>query len=736
VSNGLQKELSKLVARRTFLLSCLKQNEAGSDEHERLSLDIRNLNEDIDQIEKVAKVSGTKITASDMKDEAGRILKEARRDAKGKGKEVIEDQMGLGKDVIKPVVKTPEDVDEARLYVDFEYFCEKCLKIKYRPGLNPDFPEGGSGPFLLNENQKRLVAVMITIMLVQRKPLRMQVLKSRQLGNTTILLAFALWLALTLGDFHVMLIIDKKPHNRTKRGMVIGWIDHIAETFACFKDCGIVRGGRGENQVDLGNGSIFFFESAESPNPGTSEMLHMLIESEKPKWPAGRADQIKTSILPGIPKAPMTAHIDESTAEGVGPFKRKWDRNVSAKPGESDVIPIFFPWTISKEYAEEPEPEHFDKRGRFIYFDQDDEVSDWDDETDGLIPESDYAKKYDLSKAQVLFRRVKIKTDYEGNRSNFDQEYPTTPAHAFRRFQSQFFSQRLMKWVELNSDRTITPFYRGNLVCQAGNQDVSRPVLYTEVKPIFRDEPRGDFYIRNLPVPGETYYLGVDTAEGKVVLDEKGRDDPDYTIFTMKDSSGHTQAYYISRIRPEHAWLNLLLFAIWYNMAWVNGERNNTGLTLLAMWWLTGYPHNVIQKKPINAPAIDRAWTFTGQQNRGPMLLNLRRSLAAIFERVFCFHIDGAETPYKQLNNFIIHAKSGRAEAASGFHDDIPMSEAFAEEARKWHLGVRYTTGAISPRLPKPKQESAWAEDIIEEHGGIRIDDTDVDGLINWGAYA
>lgn len=726
---SIRTEAAKLLARKNFLTSSLKRLHAGSEAHEELSAQINSLQQDIDVLKALSKTAGEPLSAKEMKDEASWIIKEARAKARVKRKDppkVIKQDWGEAGEAA---------VDEQRLLVDFEYFCRTCIKIKYRPGMNPDMPTGGKGPFILNENQKRLTAVFYQVMLIEKKPLRVQILKSRQLGNTTFLLAFALWMSLKTEAYHVMMIIDKNSHNRTKRSMVIEWIDHITGRddsdftgFDVFNHCYIKRGGRGENQVDLGNGSIWFFESAESTNPGTSEMLHFLIESEKPKWPAGRADTIRTSILPGIPHVAFTAHIDESTAHGVGPFKRKWSRNTSAAPGTSEVIPIFFPWMISKEYAVTPPSECFDKDGKFIYADSDDEVRDFDNDIDSEIVESEYAKKYKLDIRQVYFRRLKIKEDYEGNRADFDQEYPTTPDHAFRLYQSQFFPNRLNNHIKDNSNTVDSPYSRGYLEDLEGNTEVTTPVPYSMVKPAFHLNRRGDYYVRFRPVFGKIYFIGADTAEGKTVLDEKGRDDPDYTVFTVKDDHGTTCAYYIARDRPEHAWLPLLLMARWYNNAWVNGEKNNTGLTLFAMWWLTGYPNNIVQSKPKTAPVRDRAWTTTGKANRGPMLRSLRSVLYSDFGRVFCLTLDGGETPLKQFPNFVINARSGKAEASSGFHDDIILSEAIAEDGRKWYFGDAYTTGTVTAPLEKKEKSSTkWAHEVAESNGGyFTLEDTDL----------
>jgi len=702
---------------------------ASSDDVRQLHLVIEEQERDLKLLVETAGLAGEEFTAATVTKKARQILNQAKAETSAT-KPMLNaaiDSFSHSAMLHEKAERLKERRGHAdRLHADFVFFCEKCLTIPYRPGMNADFPDGGFGPMILTDGQKRVMYVMITILLVEGKPLRVIILKSRQLGNTTLLLAFATWLMVKYPHYHVMLIIDKGPHARTKRNTVVSWLDHIYDEFHdVFEDCKIKKGGRGEKQLELDNGSMMFFESAEAPNPGTSEMIHFLIESEKPKWPAGRAEQVRTSVIPGIPRAKMTVHVDESTAHGVGPFKRKWDRVATTKQSETDVVPIFLPWYISLEYAEVPPPHCYDRDGSFIYLDDDEELRDYDAEQDRELDESEYAEKYGLSVEQVYFRRKKIKVDFDGVRSSFDQEYPTTPDHAYRLFQMGFFGARLLKYIE-DQTENAEPHMVGFLSDAGGYTDVSRPILTTQVAPVFTENRRGNTYIRELPCVGEEYFIGADTAEGKAIVDEDGREDPDYNCFAVKNAYGRTVAYHISRIKPEHAWFDLLLLAIFYNMAWVNGERNNTGLTLLAFFWLTGYPNNVILPKPVGAPAIERTWTFVSGANRGPILNKYRSSVTADPSRMFCF--DAEECPRKQYPNFVINTKTGKPEAASGFHDDIVFGDAHADVARRWRFGDYIVSEVHTP--PPPVDDSlnvdqTWADEVVEQQGGFMLEDTD-----------
>lgn len=716
VARDIISQIAGLQARVEFLTSLLETKPS-----DKIITERDKCQATLNELTALAGMSGVEVSASELAKRAQLIIQHSENSVKRPGSALDESTSSI---FGRPSSSSPESrleksSDTRRLHGDFVYFCSRCLPIPYRPGINKSHPDGGFGQFILSEGQARVISEFIRIMLVKEKPLRVIELKTRQLGNTTLLLAFAVWLMVKFPHYHVMLIIDKGPHAKTKRNMVVAWLDYIAGNFSEAFNISIAKGGRGEKHVELDNGSMFLFESAESPNPGTSEMIHFLIESEKPKWPAGRAEQVRTSVLPGIPYAKYTAHIDESTAEGIDPFKRKWDR-VTSEP--SEIIPIFLPWTISNEYRETP-PEDFH------YLNDDEELFDWSEDEDRFLTEEEYAGKYGLDDSRICWRRKKIKLSFDGVRASFDQEYPTTPDHAWRQFQIGFFSSRLLKYFRDATDCAV--FTRGTLNDVGGYIDVSRPILYTQVHPSFKEDRHGNIFIRETPRVGEEYFVGVDTAEGKVVTDESGKQDPDSNVFAVKDSKGKSVAYLISRERPEHLWLDLLLFSIYYNMAFVNGERNNTGLTLMAFFTLTGYPNNLVYAKPHGAPVVDRMWTYVSSKNRAPLLQNLRASLTAVFERIFAFV--GEESPLKQYANFIINTKSGKPEASSGFHDDIVMADAHSEQCRRWRYGDAVASEFFTKVDDSPTSlnvDAMFYDEVIETQGGIRLCDTDYDYLL------
>ena len=109
-----------------------------------------------------------------------------------------------------------------------------------------------------------------------------------------------------------------------------------------------------------------------------------------------------------VPDLPGTEIILESTANGTGnEFHQRWQ---DAERGVSDYIAIFIPWFWQDEYRL-PVPSDF--------------VMD--------AEEAEYAELYDVPTECIVWRRKKLRNDFRGDVALFNQEYPATPALAFRR---------------------------------------------------------------------------------------------------------------------------------------------------------------------------------------------------------------------------------------------------------------------------------------------------------------
>jgi hypothetical protein len=163
-------------------------------------------------------------------------------------------------------------------------------------------------------------------------------------------------------------------------------------------------GRGGESVLDIDTA-----QSAEAGSGGTRNLVHL---SEVAKWPDFATQGTKSkmvSMLNSVPFEPETLVVLESTAYGLNHFYRRW---ISAVAGDADeltgesYIPIFVPWWRDPAYTvafpTEGHRERFvESIGAVDEYSPDDEVM--------------LAEALELSAEQLLWRRMQIRTQHEGN---------------------------------------------------------------------------------------------------------------------------------------------------------------------------------------------------------------------------------------------------------------------------------------------------------------------------------
>lgn len=622
---------------------------------------------------------------------------------------------------IPPPVVARLAIDKNRAQGDFTYFCAEVLECPYRIPVNGKL----SGPLFLNDQQKALATVLITVFLIQKKPLRMVILKARQLGITTLLLAFWVWVATYHPNFRLIFIIDKNEHNASKLRMVRLWIEKLIperlEIKAFFKQDG--------NQIVFSNGSVFFFESAEADNPGSSESSNAIHQSEKSKWPRGKGQLIANSLLPALPLAEFTASVNESTALGLDDFEADWQAAMVPKSERTELtpIPIFMPWFVSSEYSL-PVPPDFE-------FSTDERFFDLGD--DGVTrTEQEASRRYKWSDGQVLWRRAKILE--LGDVEAFDQEYPSTPKHAFRASGNNYFPQVLLAKQEKEAKLAPAP-RRGSLRSAMYLPPESIPKYNDPLSLNFFEDPQGESYVFETPLRGKKYVIGVDTAKGLEPKNSHKSNQTDPTVFSIKYlDSGIPVCYFVSRREPEVLFRDLLYHGVWYNLAFINAELDGPGQTLRSWFLQTRYPNVMVYPEPKSRPVHQRVWTYLGggDQKRDTYLSALRSMVIQDPRRLRWL------TQIYEYMSFIRDPRTGRPKAANGKHDDIIFADMHAEIMRSFLLGFfKSQVGSDGTKTLVLDEASikAVTQPLESEEGRYRTSDVmtfdsgeDLDGLLNF----
>lgn len=275
---------------------------------------------------------------------------------------------------------------------DFTVYAPKALKIRAK--------DGSIIPFRLNKAQQYLHE-QIEAQKAQTGKVRVIGLKGRQQGFSTYTEGRMYWL--TSMDFGKRAYILTHLAEATTNlfGMTRRYHDLCPDVLKP-----VTKANSG-NKLEFDKlQSEFSVATAGSAGTGRSATAQFFHGSEVAFWP-NAADHM-AGIGQIVPDAPGTEIILESTANGVGNlFHGMWQ---DAEAGLSEYLPVFVPWFWQSEYQK--------------------------DAPQGWLPnaeDADYGKAFGLTLEQVYWMYQKTLTDFRGDRSLFDQEYPGSAALAFKR---------------------------------------------------------------------------------------------------------------------------------------------------------------------------------------------------------------------------------------------------------------------------------------------------------------
>lgn len=210
------------------------------------------------------------------------------------------------------------DIDPELQLAGFLAFCRDHVTIAHPMGKRP---------FVLRPEQEEVARSYIE----QGKTLS---LKARQIGFTTVTMAFCLWRMLFFDDFSVIMLSRKEEDAKAALAMVIIAYEGLSQEA---KERFPFRLDRGVSKFTLSNGSwMESHPSANNPSRGRSASLMILDEWAFMPNPddAWAATEPVTDIGGRI--------IALSTANGWGNmFHTTW---VKANTGDNDFHPLFFPW--------------------------------------------------------------------------------------------------------------------------------------------------------------------------------------------------------------------------------------------------------------------------------------------------------------------------------------------------------------------------------------------------------
>lgn len=434
--------------------------------------------------------------------------------------------------------------------------------------------------------------------------------------------------------------------------------------------------------------------TAKNAGSGRSRTIQFLHASE-----CGFYDNAETLMLGMLQSVPDfgSVVILESTANGIGNwFHKQWEL---AEAGQSSFIPLFYPWHEHEEYRFEFSS--VEDRAAFV-------------QTYSKV-EEEISREFELSPEQMKWRRMTIIDKCEGDATMFKQEHPMTPDEAFIVSGRPVFDPDNMKKI-LDKARKTEPISKGYVAPDGAG---------------IVEEESGPLWIYELPDPDEDYALGIDTAEGKIrsrdagFMDVSGRD-PDFNAAcVIRMSDGVEVARYMSNYSPGLYSADMISLGYFYGIAsqckepaLLIPERNSIGQAVIDDFMEAQYPRLFVHKT-FNRFSADGGWTKnigfrTGVDNRDILIKDLQTEImegnSGITDRTTAKHVSSMR-----------RNSMGKAEAASGAHDDLAFAYMLAKIGRR---EVRIEAGLEEvDRRPSRTEAERDADFAAKVYG------SDVDGF-------
>ena len=521
------------------------------------------------------------------------------------------------------IIKEAERRRKEKLYKeDYALFAKEQIKIR------PKDVTKGLIPFSFNEPQE-LIHKALEKQLSEKGRVRAIILKARQQGISTYCTGRVYWKTIYMPlsrsvvmahdgatsdalfnmskDVHGNMDPQFKPEMSKSNAKEIIFVDKKKDELG--------------NEYEEKRGYRLY--TAGSPEAGRGTTPTVAHLSEVAFWQFD--EKILAGLFQGIPSAPGTEVILESTANGIsGEFYRMWK---AAEAGENDYVPIFIPWFLTSEYRDEHYPE------------------DW------ILTEDEqkYKEAHDLDLAQMWWRKMKIG---ESGPIKFQQEYPATAEEAFVASGANVFDMHTLN--------------------QMSHQEPKSKLRLNLGTGLWEENVAGELNVYTHPEFDKKYIIAADVALGV---------GQDYSVATIIDQDRNILAVYRdNRIDPTKFGDLLFYLGRYYNNALLCVESNSIGIATLARLDQMSYVNLYYQTdmSKLDNESGKRPGFRTTSATK-PAIIGLLKN--AIKERDLKIP---DKTVIKELKEFV-QLDNGKLGALPGCNDDTVMSLAILLEVYRTH---------------------------------------------------
>ena len=503
------------------------------------------------------------------------------------------------------------------------------------------------------------------------KPVRLIILKARQLGFSTFTEALYFYWAVTIKNTHTLIVAHRTDATRNLLRMNNLFYSRLPEAIKP------MRAASNASEIILANPSRRPEDVAANPGMqsyircmtaadgiGRSDTTNNLHCSEIAFW-KGVPKEILLGLIQSVPNTAGSCVIIESTANGYNYFRQLW---YGAVRGDNGYTPVFFSWFDNPEYQMEPEAG-----------------------TVWTKDETELARRHGLTERQLAWRRWCIKNNCDGDLDTFKQEYPSTPEEAFLQSGKPFFDVALID--ALIEERTQE---QKNEAPMVGGFTYDYDGLWiTQMK--WTEDSGGAIKIYKAPENGRSYTIGGDTAgEGSdwfcgQVIDSITKEKM-ATYHCQHDETAYTRQMYCLGM-----FYNIAMLAIECNFStYPQRELERLGYeNFYAREKMDSYTHKTVQSFGFRTSSrtrpviLARLHEFMDKEQGRP---ELERDVDTLQEMIV-FSYD----------------EKGKPQAIEGEHDDLVMAQAIA-------LFCSDQAAAAAPAQKTETPTVQWTEDQWEDY--------------------
>jgi hypothetical protein len=600
-------------------------------------------------------------------------------------------------------------VSTIRAYLkDFPRYAREVLRIQTK--------DAQLLPFELNRAQRRLWEIVAQD-IEARRPVRIYILKARQLGFSTLIQGLAYWVVSLRKNRTALVTAHEEgaAANMFLKSQIF-YKSSPAELRPMLRlsnrqELHFANPDPKATAENMGLESKIAVRTANNRNLGASMTVQFLHLSEFAKYERV-LQEVKVAmatVLQTVPRLPDTFVFLETTADGVGYAKDFWD-------GDNGYRKIFVSWVADETYTiphdqltlrldqlDEVDDAQFGNEAQ-VYKHVLDELRFWYPEFIEELTTDELPWQYREALCRMQWRRMMIADQFHGDRDLFRQEYPITPEEAFLTTGAAVFDQRKLR----DNIQALR-------VADANGRPIPDALVFPPTTYRF-DRNNNDFYharygplrVYEPPSPNHRYVIGSDVAEGL----ERG-DTSVAQVLRLPDLL--QVATYEDRLDPDD--FADVLFHIGRIFGWaplcveVNGPGFATNLRLgKVLHYPNLYMREVFDRQ---SKTHQRKWGWhTNRQTKNVLITDLRASLRDDFILYRDLKTLEDMTKYVQRDD-------GTMGAVRGEHDDTVMALGLAYQmAIQRGLAHMRRPSARTPAGPPPEYSFQWWADKVKTANG------------------